>query len=163
MASSDFSLVRHIQMLCVMVHTATQIPPSSVWAAWRAVYLYNGRKRHTHGKCPCRQPPAFLSACFWGIARSPRASPDRHWKPACQAARCHVQNYGICRWTSASLSLTVRPPAVSSWCVPNSFHLFVNGVPNPHSSFGHASLRIYDKLLIILIMTSNMLCKVQDL
>ena len=70
---------------------------------------------------------------------------------------------GTSRRTSAGLFAEARPPAASSWCVPNTFPPAATDVHILHTGdvFPNASPHIYDKLLINMIMTSNMLCKVR--
>ena len=82
---------------------------------------------------PVAQPPAFGSACFWVSSRSPKAGMDRHCRRAWQGADCHARTGGTWRRTSASLSAEARPPAASSWCVPNTFPPAATGVHTPHT------------------------------
>lgn len=78
---------------------------------------------------------------------------------------CLFRTAGTSRRSSACLSAGVRQPAALSWFVPNTFRPAASGVRTPHTggAFPSASPQSYDKLLISSIMTSNMLCKVQDL
>ena len=71
------------------------------------------------------------SACFWVSSRSPKAGMDRHCRRAWQGADCHARTCGTWRRTSASLSAGERPPAVSSWYVPNTFPPAATGDPSP--------------------------------
>ena len=125
--SSEFLFL----IICVMGYTAAQTPPFSVCAAWRAVSPCSCRKRYIPGKCSCRPPPIFGSACFWVSSRSPKAGMDRHCRRAWQGADCHARTCGTWRRTSASLSEGVRPPAASSWCVPNTFPPAAPDAPSP--------------------------------
>ena len=79
------------------------------------------RKRYTPGRCSCRPPPAFGSACFWVSSHSPKGGTDRHCRQAWQGAGCLFRTAGTSHRTSAGLSVGVRPPAASSWYVPNTF------------------------------------------
>jgi len=90
---------------------------------------------------------------------------DRHCRQAWQEASYPSGTSGTLRRTSAGLSAGARPPAASSWYVPNTFRpaKVCAHIPRMGNVFPSASPHSYDKLLIILIMTSNMLCKVQDL
>ena len=90
---------------------------------------------------------------------------DRHCRRAWQAEANPSRTAGTSRRTSAGLFAEARPPAASSWCVPNTFPPAATDVHILHTGdvFPNASPRNYDKLLITSIMTSNMLCKVQDL
>ena len=56
---------------------------------------------------------------------------DRHCRRAWQGADCHARTCGTWRRTSASLSAGVRPPAASSWCVPNTFPPAAPDAPSP--------------------------------
>ena len=90
---------------------------------------------------------------------------DRHCRRAWQAGANLSRTAGTSRRISAGLFAEARPPAASSWYVPNTFHPVTTYAHTLHTGgvSPSASLRTYDKLLISLIMTSNMLCKVQDL
>ena len=44
---------------------------------------------------------------------------------------CHARTCGTWRRTSASLSAGARPPAASSWCVPNTFPPAAPDAPSP--------------------------------
>ena len=69
---------------------------------------------------------------FWVSSRSPKAGMDRHCRRVWQVADCHAQTCGTWRRTSASLSAEARPPAASSWCVPNTFPPAAPDAPSPH-------------------------------
>lgn len=143
------SFVRH---LFFMVHTAAQTQPSFVWAAWRGVSPYSYRKRYTPGRCSCHPPPAFGLACFWVSSHSPKDGTDRHCRRAWQAEANPSRTAGTSRRTSASLFAEARPPAASSWCVPNTFPPAATDVHILHTG--------YQKLLIIPIIQSKTLSKV---
>ena len=116
-----------------MVHTVAQTPPFSVWAAWHGVYPCSCRKRYTPDKCSCHPPPAFGLACFWVFSRSPKGGTDRHCRQAWQVAGCLSQTAGTSHRTSIGLSAEARPPAASSWCVPNTFRPAATDVHIPHT------------------------------
>ena len=88
---------------------------------------------------------------------------DPRCRQAWRVKGCLSRTAGTSRRTSASLSAEARPPAASSWFVPNIFRPAEFCDPNPRMGgvFPSASPHIYDKLLINMIMTSNMLCKVR--
>ncbi len=90
---------------------------------------------------------------------------DRHCRQAWQGADYLFRTAGTSRRLSGDLFAEARPPAASSWCVPNTFRPVTTYAHIPHTGnvFQSANPHSYDKLLITLIMTSNMLCKVQDL
>ena len=79
------------------------------------------RKRYTPDRCSCRPPPTFGSACFWESFRYPKVDMDRHCRRAWQAEANPSRTAGTSRRTSAGLFAEARPPAASSWCVPNTF------------------------------------------
>ena len=60
---------------------------------------------------------------------------DRHCRRVWQVADCHAQTCGTWRRTSASLSAEARPPAASSWCVPNTFPPAAPDAPSPHTAY----------------------------
>ncbi len=73
------------------------------------------------GRCSCHPPPAFGLACFWVSSHSPKDGTDRHCRRAWQAEANPSRTAGTSRRTSAGLFAEARPPAASSWCVPNTF------------------------------------------
>ena len=99
-----------------------QTLPFSVLAAWRGVYPCSCRKRYTPDRCSYRLPPTFGSACFWESFRYPKVDMDRHYRQVWQAGANPSRIAGTSHRTSEGLSAGVRPPAASSWCVPNTFH-----------------------------------------
>ena len=129
-ASSEF----HLSDICHVTEcTAAQTPPFSVWVAWSDVFPCSCRKRYTPDICSCRQPPTFGSACFWVSSRFPTNGMDRHCRQAWQGADYLSRTAGTSRRISASLSAEARPPAASSWYVPNTFRPAVTDVHTLHT------------------------------
>ena len=85
------------------------------------VYPCSYRMRYTPDRCSCRLPLTFGSACFWESFRYPKVDMDRHCRRAWQAEANPSRTAGTSRRTSAGLFAEARPPAASSWCVPNTF------------------------------------------
>src|SRR5699024_12126198 len=77
--------------------------------------------------------PVSGSACFWVFSRSPTDGMDRHCRRAWQGADYLSRTAGTLRRTFVGLSAEARPPAASSWCVPNTFRSAVTDVHIPHT------------------------------
>lgn len=58
---------------------------------------------------------------------------DRHCRQAWQGADYLSRTAGTSRRTSVGLSAEARPPAASSWCVPNTFRPVTTYAHIPHT------------------------------
>ena len=64
---------------------------------------------------------SFRISVLLGIFPLPKDGTDRHCRRAWQAEANPSRTAGTSRRTSAGLFAEARPPAASSWCVPNTF------------------------------------------
>ena len=143
-------------MICILLFFSFQLTEFS--------FPYSDNIVWSPHKCPGYRLPVSLSTCFWASCHNratymvPPGMPDMQPK-----ANPFPDDGTMHTFPSGLFSEYCLPHFLSAW--GETFPLFWYDDHMQHTDDvpDHAILQNYDKLLITLIMTSNMLCKVQDL